>query len=116
MRAMLEFQERYASEAGCIEALAKRGIEVHVMQPSHVPLDRRARRAKTDLLDVEMLLRTLLAWLRGEPRVCSMVPVASVWEKDGRRFSEWTPPPWGSPSRMPGSWYRVDEPGRIRGW
>jgi transposase len=57
--------------------LAERGIEVHVMQPSSIPVDRRARRAKTDLLDVEMLLRTLLAWLRGEPRVCSMVPVPS---------------------------------------
>ncbi len=51
--------------------LAKRGIEVYVMQPSSIPVDRRARRAKTDALDVEMLLRTLLAWLRGEPRVCS---------------------------------------------
>lgn len=65
--------------------LAKRGIEVYVMQPSSIPVDRRARRAKTDLLDVAMLLRTLLAWLRGEPRVCSMVPVPSVAEEDGRR-------------------------------
>ncbi len=46
--------------------LSKRGIEVYVMQPSSIPVDRRARRAKTDALDVEMLLRTLLAWLRGE--------------------------------------------------
>ena len=65
--------------------LAERGIEVYVMQPSSIPVDRRARRAKTDLLDVEMLLRTLLAWLRGEPRVCSMVPVPCVAEEDGRR-------------------------------
>jgi len=54
--------------------LARRGIEVRVMQPSSLPVDRRARRAKTDMIDVEMLLRTLMAWLRGEPRVCSMVP------------------------------------------
>ena len=46
--------------------LARRGIEVHVMQPSSLPVDRRARRAKTDIIDVEMLLRTLMAWLRGE--------------------------------------------------
>ena len=57
--------------------LARRGIEVHVMQPSSLPVDRRARRAKTDMIDVEMLLRTLMAWLRGEPRVCSMVPIPS---------------------------------------
>src|SRR4051794_41376677 len=65
--------------------LIGRGIEVCVIQPSSVPVDRRARRAKTDALDVEMLLRTTLAWLRGEPRVCSMVPIPSEAEEDGRR-------------------------------
>lgn len=65
--------------------LEQRGIEVHVMQPSSVPVDRRARRAKTDAIDVEMLLRTLLAWLRGEPRVCSMVPIPSEADEEARR-------------------------------
>jgi Cytochrome c554 and c-prime len=32
-------------------------------------------RAKSDGIDAELLLRTLLAWLRGEPRACSMVPI-----------------------------------------
>ena len=32
-----------------------------------------------------MLMRTLLAWLRGEPGVCSMVPIPDVAEEDGRR-------------------------------
>lgn len=31
--------------------LARRDIEVHVMQPSSLPVDRRARRAKTDMID-----------------------------------------------------------------
>ncbi len=65
--------------------LAARGVEVYVIQPSSVLVDRRARRAKTDALDVEMLMRTLLAWLRGEPGVCSMVPIPDVAEEDGRR-------------------------------
>jgi transposase len=65
--------------------LAHRSIEVHVIQPSSLPVDRRARRAKTDIIDVEMLLRTLMAWLRGEPRVCSMVPVPSEAEEEARR-------------------------------
>ena len=55
--------------------LAGRGVETHVIQPSSVPVDRRARRAKSDGIDAELLLRTLLSWLRGEPRVCSMVPI-----------------------------------------
>src|ERR1700758_4283308 len=65
--------------------LARQGIDVHVMQPSCLPVDPRARRAKTDKIDVEMLLRTLMAWLRGEPRVCSMVPIPSEADEEARR-------------------------------
>ncbi len=65
--------------------LAKYRIEAHVVQPSSVPVDRRARRAKSDGIDAELLLRTLLAWLRGEPRVCSMVPVPAEADEDARR-------------------------------
>ena len=65
--------------------LVRRGIETYVIQPSSVPVDRRARRAKSDGIDAELLLRTLLAWLRGEPRVCSMVPIPSEADEDARR-------------------------------
>ena len=65
--------------------LARRGIETYVIQPSSVPVDRRARRAKSDGIDAELLLRTLLAWLRGEPRVCSMVAIPSEADEDARR-------------------------------
>jgi transposase len=65
--------------------LATHGIETHVVQPSSVPVDRRARRAKSDGIDAELLLRTLLAWLRGEPRVCSMVPIPAEADEDARR-------------------------------
>lgn len=65
--------------------LAVRGIEAQVIQPASVPVDRRARRAKSDGIDAELLLRTLLAWLRGEPRVCSMVPVPDEADEDARR-------------------------------
>lgn len=65
--------------------LTARGIDVHVVQPSSVPVDRRMRRAKSDGIDAELLLRTLLAWLRGEPRVCSMVPIPDEADEDARR-------------------------------
>jgi transposase len=65
--------------------LATHGIETHVVQPSSVPVDRRVRRAKSDGIDAELLLRTLLAWLRGEPRVCSMVPIPPEADEDARR-------------------------------
>ena len=65
--------------------LVAQGVEVHVVQPSSVPVDRRLRRAKSDGIDAELLLRTLLAWLRGEPRVCSMVPIPDEADEDARR-------------------------------
>src|SRR5271154_6095862 len=65
--------------------LTERGVEAHVMQPASIPVERKGRRAKTDRIDLDMLLRTLLAWLRGEPRVCAMVRVPSEEEEDARR-------------------------------
>ena len=65
--------------------LVARGIEVTVMHPASIPVPRRRRRAKTDRIDLDMLLRTLLAWLRGEPRVCSMARIPDVSEEEMRR-------------------------------
>ena len=65
--------------------LLAHGIEVQIMHPASIPVERRGRRAKTDRIDLDMLLRTLLAWLRGEPRVCSMVRIPSEAEEDMRR-------------------------------
>jgi transposase len=65
-------------------ALRDRGIEVYVLHPSSIAVERRGRRAKTDRIDVDMLLGTLLGWLRGEPRRCTMAPVPSEAEEDMR--------------------------------
>jgi transposase len=60
------------------------GLEVHVMQPSSVPVERKGRRAKTDRLDLDILLGAFLRWLRGEPRACTMVRVPGIAEEDAR--------------------------------
>src|ERR1700735_3574773 len=65
--------------------IMRHGMEAYVIQPSSVPVERRMRRAKSDGIDAELLLRTLLAWLRGEPRVCSMVPIPDEADEDARR-------------------------------
>jgi transposase len=63
------------------------GVESHVVEPASIAVSRRHRRAKTDAIDGEMLLRTLMAYKRGEPRVCSMVVPPSPEEEDCRRVS-----------------------------
>jgi transposase len=55
------------------------------MHPASIPVERRTRRVKTDRIDLDMLLRTFLAWLRGEPRVCSMVRIPSAAAEEARR-------------------------------
>jgi transposase len=65
--------------------LEARGIASHVVDPASIAVPRRQRRAKTDAIDGETLLRTLLAWRRGEPRVCAMVVPPSPEEEDRRR-------------------------------
>jgi transposase len=63
------------------------GVESWVVDPASVAVPRRMRRAKSDAIDGETLLRTLLAFRRGEPRVCSMVHPPSVEEEDRRRIT-----------------------------
>lgn len=67
-------------------ALQQNGIESHVVDPASIATPRRRRRAKTDRLDGETLLRVLLAYKRGEPRVCAMVVAPSPEEEDRRRL------------------------------
>jgi transposase len=66
--------------------LQQQGIESHVVDAASVAVSRRRRRAKTDRIDGEALLRVLLAYKRGEPRVCSMVVAPSPEEEDRRRL------------------------------
>jgi len=66
--------------------LQQEGIESHVVDPASIATPRRQRRAKTDRLDGQTLLRALLAYKRGEPRVCAMVVAPSPEEEDRRRL------------------------------
>ena len=61
-------------------------IESHIVDAASVAVSRRRRRAKSDRIDGETLVRTLLAYKRGEPRVCSMVRAPTPEEEDRRRI------------------------------
>jgi len=65
--------------------LRARDIEAYVIHPTSIPVPREHRRAKTDRLDVGLLLRAFLGWLRGERKHCSMVRIATREEEDGKR-------------------------------
>jgi transposase len=67
--------------------LGAAGIVNHVLDPASIAVDQRARRAKTDRIDGELLLRTLMAYWRGEPRVVRVVRVPSPDQEDARRDS-----------------------------
>ncbi|MDP2119562.1 MAG: IS110 family transposase [Hoeflea sp.] len=66
--------------------VVKEGMESYVVDPTSIAVPRKARRAKTDRIDGESLVRALMAFKRGEPRVCAMVRVPSHDEEDRRRL------------------------------
>ena len=63
------------------------GIANYVFDPASIAVDQRARRVKTDRIDGEKMLRTLMAYLRGEPQVVRIVRVPSAEQEDARRAS-----------------------------
>src|SRR5581483_1459268 len=63
------------------------GIANFVFDAASIAVEQRSRRVKTDRIDGELMLRTLMAYLRGEPRVVRIVRVPSVAEEDARRAS-----------------------------
>jgi transposase len=67
--------------------LRKRGVESHVIHSTSVPVSREHRRAKSDRLDLAILLRVFLGWPRGECKHCSMVAIPRLEQEDAKRPS-----------------------------
>ncbi|MGY4283027.1 transposase [Bradyrhizobium sp. LM2.7] len=65
--------------------LSDNGIVNHEIDASSIEVNRRARRAKTDRIDLGQLMRSFLAYLRGEVGVCSMVRVPTPEDEDRKR-------------------------------
>ncbi|OPY96038.1 hypothetical protein A5906_05075 [Bradyrhizobium sacchari] len=61
------------------------GVTNHVIDAGSLLVSRKARRAKTGRLDAEKLVRVLMAFWRGEPKVCSVVQPPSIEEEDAKR-------------------------------
>jgi transposase len=65
--------------------LRSRGIEAYVIHPTSIPVSREQRRAKTDRLDIGLLKRSFLGWLRGEKKHCTMAAIPRLEEEDAKR-------------------------------
>ncbi len=66
--------------------LKREGIESYVVDAASIATSRRRRRPKTDKIDGEALVRALLAYKRGEPRVCAIVQALTPDDEDSRRL------------------------------
>jgi transposase len=66
--------------------LVSKGVGNEVVDSSSIQVPRRKRRAKTDRLDVEKLLKMLVRWTQGERDVWGVVRVPTVEEEDGRQL------------------------------
>jgi transposase len=67
--------------------LEAHGVGSVVVDPASIAVNRRSRRAKTDRIDAEAMLRTLMAWSRGERQVCAMVHPPTREAEDARRLT-----------------------------
>jgi transposase len=67
--------------------LEGQGVVSHEVDPSSIEVNRRARQAKTDRIDLARIMRAFLAHLRGEPLACSIVHAPSPEEEDDKRPS-----------------------------
>src|SRR5437763_2507071 len=65
--------------------LTNHGVVNREIDPSSIEVNRRARQAKTDRIDLDRLMRAFLAHLRGEPRACSVLRVPTPEQEDCRR-------------------------------
>lgn len=65
--------------------LTAEGVSNHVLEPTSILVNRRSRRAKTDRLDAEGMLRVLQSHWNGDLQACSMVHVPTPEEEDAKR-------------------------------
>jgi transposase len=96
LRSRAEAKLRHAADVACCFEAGRDGFWLHrlltahgaiayVLEPTSILVNRRARRAKTDRLDAEGMLRVLAAWLGGDRQVCSIVRVPTPEEEDAKR-------------------------------
>ena len=96
-RAKARFRLAPATAVRCCYEAGRDGFWLHrwlsaqaianlVVDSASIEVNRRRRRAKSDGLDVESLLRLLVRYHSGEKQVCSVVRVPSIEAEDQRQL------------------------------
>ena len=96
LRSRAETKLRHAADVACCFEAGRDGFWLHrlltahgaiayVLEPTSILVNRRARRARTDRLDAEGMLRVLAAWLGGDRQICSIVSVPTPEDEDAKR-------------------------------
>jgi transposase len=65
--------------------LRARGIEAYVIHASSIAVSREHRRAKSDRIDTQGLMRGFFGWLRGEAQHCRMAAIPTLAQEDAKR-------------------------------
>src|SRR5262249_8243870 len=81
----VEARERRAWARGGVAGVRAGGSEGHGIHASRTAVSREHRRAKTDRIDTQMLMRAFLGWLRGEAEHCRMVAIPTLAQEDAKR-------------------------------
>jgi len=71
--------------ARCLERHAP-DIEVIIIDPASLEVDRRAKKVKTDRIDAARMIRALKAWKSGDNDVLARVRVPAIEDEDRRRI------------------------------
>ncbi|MER9859089.1 MULTISPECIES: hypothetical protein [unclassified Mesorhizobium] len=90
----------WLNESWLARWLPARDIEAYAIHPASPAGSREHRRAKTDSVDTELLMRASLGWLRGEKRHCSMAAIPTLREEDARRSNRERPILVGEQTRL----------------
>ena len=83
-------------------SLRRAASSAFVIDPGSLQVNRRGRRVKTDRVDVKMLLRTLIAWCRGEWHVWSLVRIPEDLRRSHRERSRLVREPTAHINRIKG--------------
>ena len=63
------------------------GFESHIVDPASIQVSRKKRRAKTDRIDAQQIVKALIRFKAGDDLACRMIRIPDVDAEDARRIN-----------------------------